>query len=272
MKTVSSILLHAVLICIAGMALTPLLWMVSASVMPDGQASAFPPPLFPRTVTFSHYISLFTRLNLSRYLFNSAFLSLAVTAIALVVNSMAGYAFAKFRFKGRDPLFKLLLSSMVIPAQVTMLPLFLMLNRMGVINTYIGVIIPGMASVFGIFLIRQFAGSIPDSLIEAARIDGAGDFKIYRSLILPLCKPVLITLGIITFMGTWNDFLWPLIVMTDDAMYTLPVAIANLSLEHVQDVELMMAGSVITVAPVLLLFAVVQKYYIGGIMAGGLKE
>jgi multiple sugar transport system permease protein len=160
---------------------------------------------------------------------------------------------------------------MVIPAQVTMLPLFLMLNKMGVINSYIGVIIPGMASVFGIFLIRQFARSIPDSLIEAARIDGATDFRIYWTLILPLCKPVLITLAIITFMGTWNDFLWPLIVMTDDSMYTLPVALANLSLEHVQDVELMMAGSVITIAPVLILFAAVQKYYISGIMAGGVK-
>jgi multiple sugar transport system permease protein len=146
-----------------------------------------------------------------------------------------------------------------------------MLNKMGVINSYIGVIIPGMASVFGIFLIRQFARSIPDSLIEAARIDGATDFRIYWTLILPLCKPVLITLAIITFMGTWNDFLWPLIVMTDDAMYTLPVAVANLSLEHVQDVELMMAGSVITIAPVLILFAAVQKYYISGIMAGGVK-
>jgi len=185
---------------------------------------------------------------------------------------MAGYAFAKYRFKGKDGLFRILISSMIIPAQVTMLPLFLMLNKMGFINTYMGVIIPGMASIFGIFLIRQFAMSIPDSLIEAARIDGAGDFRIYLSLILPLCKPILITLAIFTFMGTWNDFLWPLIVMTDDAMYTLPVALANLSLEHVQDTELMMAGSVMTIAPVLILFAAVQRYYISGIMAGGLKE
>jgi multiple sugar transport system permease protein len=161
---------------------------------------------------------------------------------------------------------------MVIPAQVTMLPLFLMLNRMGLINSYAGVIIPGMASVFGIFLIRQFVQSIPDSLIEAGRIDGAGSLTVYLRIILPLCKPVLITLGVITFMGTWNDFLWPLIVMTDDSMYTLPVALANLSLEHVQDTELMMAGAVVTVAPVLVLFAAMQKYYIEGIMAGGLKE
>jgi multiple sugar transport system permease protein len=161
---------------------------------------------------------------------------------------------------------------MVIPAQVTMLPLFLMLNKMGLINTYFGVIIPGMASIFGIFLIRQFALSIPDSLLEAARMDGASDFRIYWSIILPLCKPILVTLAIFTFMGTWNDFLWPLIVMTDDSMYTLPVALANLSGEHVQDTELMMAGSVMTVLPVLVVFALVQKYYLAGIMAGSVKE
>jgi multiple sugar transport system permease protein len=272
MKQLGRMVLYVVLILIAGVALAPLVWMLSASFMPSGQASSFPPPFLPRQLTWEHYTSLFTRLNLARYLFNSAFLSVSVTVISLLVNSMAGYAFAKYRFKARDSMLKFLITSMVIPAQVTMLPLFLMLNKMGFINTYMGVIIPGMASIFGIFLIRQYALSIPDSLIEAARIDGAGDFRIYWSLILPLCKPILITLAIFTFMGTWNDFLWPLIVMTDDSMYTLPVAIANLSGEHVQDTELMMAGSVITIAPVLILFAVVQKYYISGIMAGGLKE
>ncbi len=272
MRRLGMILLYLLLVLVAVVTLVPLVWMVSASFMPTGQASAFPPPFMPRQVTLEHYIRLFTGMKLARYLFNSAFLSLSVTVISLVINSMAGYAFAKYRFRGRDPLFKALIASMVIPSQVTMLPLFLMLNKMGLINTYMGVIIPGMAGIFGIFLIRQFAISIPDSLIEAARMDGASDFRIYWSLILPLCKPILITLAIFTFMGTWNDFLWPLIVMTDDSMYTLPVAIANLSLEHVQDTELMMAGAVMTVAPVLILFAAVQKYYISGIMAGSLKE
>ncbi|MBI3195306.1 MAG: carbohydrate ABC transporter permease, partial [Ignavibacteriae bacterium] len=149
---------------------------------------------------------------------------------------------------------------------------FLMLNKVGLINTYFGVIVTGMATIYGIFLIRQFALSIPDSLIEAARIDGASDFKIYWSVILPLCKPILITLAIFTFMGTWNDFLWPLIVMTDDSMYTLPVALANLTGEHVQDTEMMMAGSVITILPVMLVFLALQKYYISGLMAGSVKE
>ncbi len=271
-RAMLKIVLYTVLIVGAAITLAPLVWMVSASFMPRGEASTFPPAFLPRSFTLDHYIDLFTRANLARYLFNSAFLSVAVTLISLIINSMAGYAFAKYRFAGRESLFKLLVSSMVIPAQVTMLPLFLMLNKMGFINTYMGVIIPGMASIFGIFLIRQFALSIPDSLLEAARIDGAGDFKIYWTIVLPLCKPILITLAIFTFMGTWNDFLWPLIVMTDDTMYTLPVALANLSLEHVQDTELMMAGSVMTIAPVLILFAAVQRYYISGIMAGGIKE
>jgi multiple sugar transport system permease protein len=272
MKKGMQVLLYGILIVTAAVTLAPLAWMVTVSLMPTGASSAFPPPFLPTQVTFEHYAALFSRGNLGRYLFNSAFLSVTVTLVSLVFNSLAGYAFAKYRFAGRESLFKLLIASMIIPSQVTMLPLFLMLNKMGLINTYMGVIIPGMAGIFGIFLIRQFAMAIPDSLIEAARIDGASDFRIYWSVILPLCKPVLITLAIFTFMGTWNDFLWPLIVMTDDSMYTLPVALANLSLEHVQDTELMMAGSVMTVLPVLLLFVAVQKYYISGIMAGGVKE
>jgi multiple sugar transport system permease protein len=272
MRTFQSIAVMGFLLLVAATTLAPLLWMVSASLMPSGQASTFPPPFIPREITLDQYVGLFTRLDLGRNLLNSILLSVAVTVVSLAINSMAGYAFAKYRFKGKQQLFKLLIASMIIPAQVTMLPLFLMLNKMGLINTYFGVIIPGMASIFGIFLIRQYALSISDSLIEAARIDGAGDFRIYWSVILPLCKPILITLAIFTFMGTWNDFLWPLIVMTDASMYTLPVALAGLVGEHVQDTELMMAGSVMTVLPVLVVFAVVQKYYIAGIMAGSVKE
>jgi multiple sugar transport system permease protein len=161
---------------------------------------------------------------------------------------------------------------LVIPAQVAMLPLFLLIKELGLVNTYAGVIIPGMASVFGIFLIRQYALSIPDSLLDAARVDGAGELRIYWSLVLPLCKPILVTLGIFTFLGAWNDFLWPLVVLSDSHMYTLPVALANLVGEHVQDVELMMAGAVLTVLPPLLTLLLLQRYYVAGIMAGGVKE
>ena len=257
----------------AGVALTllPLLWMLAASLMPAGEANHYPPRLWPSTVTFEHYAALFTRLDLGRYLLNSALLAGATTVISLFINSMAGYAFAKFRFRYRDRLFRALLAAMVIPAQVAMLPLFLLLKQFGLINTYWGIIIPGMASIFGIFLIRQYLLAIPDSLLDAARMDGASEFRIYWSLILPLCRPILVTLAIFTFLGAWNDFMWPLIVLTDSSMYTLPVALANLLGEHVQDTELMMAGSVLTVLPVMLLFVALQKYYIAGIMLGGMK-
>jgi multiple sugar transport system permease protein len=271
-RTVQVTLLHGVLGAAALVTVLPLVWMVSASLMPTGEATALPPRLFPSSVTLEHYRVLFTRLSVARYAMNSALLALVVTLISVLLNSMAGYAFAKFRFGGRDRIFQTLLAALVIPAQVAMLPLFLMLKEMGVINTYWGVIIPGMASVFGIFLVRQYALSIPDSLLDAARIDGAGEFRIYWSLVLPSCTPILVTLAIFTFMGTWNDFLWPLIVLTDDRLYTLPVALANLAGEHVQDIELMMAGAVLTVAPVMLVFVVLQRYYIAGILSGSTKE
>jgi len=257
-----------------GAALTslPLLWMMSASVMPAGEATVAGHRLLPSVITFAHYRDLFTRLNLARYLMNSTVVAVVVTLVSLLLNSLAGYAFAKLPFRRRDHLFRLLLAAVVIPGQVTMLPLFLMLKSMGCINTYWGVVIPGMASIFGIFLIRQYALSIPDSMLDAARIDGAGEFRIYWSLVVPACKPILVTLAIFTFMGTWNDFLWPLIVLTDGDMHTLPVALANLLGEHVQDTELMMAGSVLTVLPVVVVFVALQRYYIEGIMGGSVKE
>jgi multiple sugar transport system permease protein len=265
-------LLYAALLAGAALSLLPLAWMVAVSFMPANEANQFPPPLLPGNPTFEHYRRLFTRLDVTRYLFNSTLLATSITLISLLLNSMAGYAFAKLCFKGRDRLFQLLLAAMVIPAQVTMLPLFLMLKEFHLVNSFGGVIIPGMASIFGIFLIRQYALSIPDSLLDAARIDGAGEFRIYWSLVLPLCKPILITLAIFTFMGTWNDFMWPLIVLTDNDLYTLPVALANLIGEHVQDTELMMAGAVLTVLPVMLVFLILQRYYLSGLMLGSVKE
>jgi multiple sugar transport system permease protein len=245
-------------------------WYRSPSCPPASRAR-IPRPFLPQEISFEHYNNLFERLNLARYMLNSTIIAVSVTFLSLIINSMAGFAFAKYRFRGRDRLFRVLIAGLVIPAQVTMLPLFLMLNKMGFINSYIGVMIPGMASIFGIFLMRQYMLSIPDSLIDAARIDGASDFRLYWKLIIPLCKPIFVTLAIFTFMGTWNDFLWPLIVMTDDTMYTLPVALANLMGEHAQDTELMMAGSVLTILPVMIVFMVLQKYYIRGIMMGSVK-
>jgi multiple sugar transport system permease protein len=267
----TAIILHVALVAIALLTALPLVWMFSASLMPTGDASTFPPPFWPRAVTWQHYADLFSRMNMARYLTNSFVLATSVTLLSLLLNSMAGYAFAKLRFPGRDRVFRGLLLALVIPAQVAMLPLFLLLKQIGAVNTYAGVILPGMASIFGIFLIRQYALAVPDSLLEAARIDGAGEFRIYRRIMLPLLRPILATLAILTFMGVWNDFMWPLIVLTDESLHPLPVALATLSAEHVQDNEMMMAGAVMTVLPVLLLFLVMQKHYIQGIMLGGVK-
>lgn len=271
-RLLHSAALHGALLVLAGLTLAPLLWMLFASFRPTGTASDL--TFQPRgdSLTLASYREIFTRLRLARALLNSTFIAVAVTAIALLFNSMAGYAFAKLRFRAREPLFRILSAALVIPAQVSMLPLFLLIKELGLVNTYAGVIIPGMASVFGIFLIRQYALSVPDSFLDAARVDGASELRIYWSIVLPLCKPILVTLGIFTFLGTWNDFLWPLVVLSDADMQTLPVALANLLGEHVQDVELMMAGAVLTVAPPLLTLLLLQRYYVAGIMAGGVKE
>ena len=270
-RRVSQVILYVLLVLGAFIALMPMLWMLSASVMPTGEASMYPPRLLPSAITFSHYGELFSRLNLGRYLFNSALIAFTVTAISLVINSMAGYAFAKLRFRGRDRAFRILSLGLVLPVQVAMLPLFLLMKNLHLINTYWGVIIPGMASIFGIFLIRQYALSIPDDMLDAARIDGASELRIYWSVVVPGILPILATLAIWTFLATWNDFMWPLIVLSDESHYTLPVALANLSGEHVADTELMMAGSVLTVIPVLAVFLFLQRYYIQGVMAGSVK-
>lgn len=270
-RPLSGFLLHAALIAGALLTLAPLLWMVSASLMASGEANTVPPPLVPRHVTFEHYVELFTHLNLARALINSLFIACTVTLVSVVVNSMAGYAFAKLRFGGREAVFRLLLAALVIPAQVGMIPLFLMVQGLGFVNTPWGVMIPGLASIFGIFMIRQFAISIPDDLLDAARIDGASEFRIFWTIVLPVLRPILATFATFSFLSSWNDFMWPLIVLSDDAKYTLPVGLANLVGEHVQDTELMMAGSVLTVVPVLLVFLVLQRSYIRGVMMGSVK-
>jgi multiple sugar transport system permease protein len=268
----ATLLLHAALLAGAAVTVTPLAWMVSASLMPTGEANTYPPRLLPSRPTLSHYEELFTRLDLGRAFGSSLLVAVATTLLSLALNAAAGYAFAKLRFRGRDRLFRVLLTAMVIPTPVAMLPLFLLLRSLGLVNTYAGVILPAGATILGIFLVYQFARGLPDDLISAARLEGAGELTIFRRIVLPLLRPVLATLAILTFLATWNDFIWPLIVLTEEHRYTLPVALANLVGEHVLDTELMMAGSVLTVLPVLLLFLLLQKQYIEGITLGGLKE
>jgi len=267
----AAMIVNGLLFGMAAVTLFPLLWMVAASLMPAGASSTYPPPLLPVHATLDNYRELFAHAGVARYLANSVLLAVCATLLSLLFNVSAGYAFAKLRFAGRDRLFKGLVGALVVPGQVAMVPLFLLLKQMGLVNTYGGVIVPALASIFGIFLVRQYALSIPDDLLEAARVDGASEFRIFRSIVVPVLKPIIVTLGVFTLLGTWNDFMWPLIVLTDRDLYTLPVALATLSREHVQDNELMMAGSVLTTLPVLLVFVALQRYYIEGLTAGSIK-
>ncbi len=266
------VLLHTGLVLGAAITLMPLAWMVAASFMSAGEANSLPPRLLPAHPTFENYTALFTRLDMLRNFMNSAVVTVLATVLSVLVNSLAGYAFAKLPFPGREKLFRTLAGALVVPAQVGMLPLFLMMREMGLVNTYAGVLVPYLASIFGIFLIRQYALSIPDDLLDAARVDGAGEFRIFTLVALPIIKPILVTMAAFTFLSAWNDFMWPLIILSDSSMYTLPVALANLSGEHVQDTELMMAGSVVTILPALIVFLIFQRTFVGGIMAGGVKE
>ena len=270
-RTVKAILLNLAVAFIALLVLFPLAWMVSVSFMSTGEAAVFPPPLLPKTWTLDHYRDLFLTQGMGRYLWNSFALATMATGLALAFTVPAGYAFAKLAFRGRDRVFKLLVAALVVPAQIGTLPLFLMLKQMGLVNTYAGALVPWLASIFGLFLVRQYALSIPDEMLEAARIDGASEGQIFRRVVLPTLQPIIVTLALFVFLGSWNDFLWPLIILTDQSNYTLPVALAALSREHVQDIEMMMAGAVITVAPVLILFLALQRYYIRGMLAGSVK-
>jgi multiple sugar transport system permease protein len=270
-RPIASLTVNVALALIAAVTLFPLAWMVSASFMVPGEASTYPPPLLPRVATLANYRLLFAEHGILRQIANSLFISLLATGLSLSFNLTAGYAFAKLRFAGRERVFRLLLGALIIPAQVTMMPLFLMLRGMGLVNTYAGALVPWLASVFGIFMVRQYALTIPDEILEAARIDGASELRIFVSVVLPVLKPIIVTLAVLTFLGSWNDFMWPLIVLTDHEVQTLPVALAALSREHVQDAELMMAGAVITVLPVLLLFLALQRYYVRGLLVGSVK-
>jgi multiple sugar transport system permease protein len=266
-----AVLLNLLVVAIGLIVVFPLAWMLSVSFMSTGEAANFPPPLLPKQWTLEHYRDLFVTQGMGRYMLNSLGLATLATLLALLFTVPAGYAFAKLRFRGRDRIFQLLIGALVIPAQIGTLPLFLMLKSVGLVNTWPGALVPWLASIFGIFLIRQYALSIPEEMLEAARIDGASEGQIFRRVVLPTLTPILVTLALFVFLGSWNDFLWPLIILTDQSNYTLPVALAALSREHVQDIELMMAGAVVTVAPVLILFLALQRFYIRGMLAGSVK-
>lgn len=256
---------------VALVAILPLVWMVSASLMPEGAAAAQPPPLLPRAPTLENYRRLLTEYGLVRPLLNSILLACLTTALSLSLAAPAGYAFAKLRFRGRERVLQGLLAALVVPGQVAMLPLFLLLKEIGLVNSYAGAMVPSLASIFSVLFIRQAALGMPDALLDAARLDGASEGQVFRRVVAPLLRPVLVTLGLFVFLASWNDLLWPLIVLADQRLYPLPVKLAALSREYAQEVELMMAGAVVTTAPVLVLFLLLQRYYVQGILGGGVK-
>ncbi|MBL0767242.1 carbohydrate ABC transporter permease [Sphingopyxis sp. DHUNG17] len=245
--------------------------MLSVSFMARGEAAQFPPPLLPAAPGLDNYRMLFDSFGVGRFLANSLLVSTLATLLALLFTIPAGYAFAKLRFRGRDAIFRLLVAALVVPGQIGMLPLFLELKAIGLVNSYAGALIPWLAGIFGIFLVRQYCLSIPDEMLEAARIDGASEAQILRRIVLPILTPIVITLALFVFLGSWNDFMWPLIILSDQDLYTLPVALAAMSREHVQDNELMMAGSVVTTLPVLILFLALQRFYLSGLLTGSVK-
>jgi multiple sugar transport system permease protein len=250
----------------------PFLWMVSTSLKTDSQAFAWPPQLLSWPPQWHNYVAAWHIAPFGRFFFNSLFVSVTVTGISLLLNSLAAYGFAKYRFKGDHALFMALLATLMIPSQVTMIPNFLILKHLGWLDTYCGLTVPGFASAFGIFFLRQFMLTIPNDYMDAARIDGASELGIYWRVILPLARPALATLAIFTFMGAWNDFLGPLIVVKSDEMRTLPLAISALSAGHyVMSWPLLMAGACFVVVPVLLVYLLAQRYVVEGIALGGLK-
>jgi len=266
------IFIHLFLLVGIVITLAPFVWMISTSFKSTESVFTYPPQWVPKHPTLEQYQKLFSEVNFLQFFMNSVIVALGITLFSLFLNSLGGYAFAKYRFPGREKIFALLLATMMVPGQITMIPVFLMLKSVGLINSYWGLIIPAGASAFGIFLVRQFVTTIPNDLIESARIDGCSEFRIFWSIILPLCKPVLAALGIFTFMGSWNAFLWPLIVMIKENMYTLPVALANLSGQYATKFGLLMAGAVVVVAPVIIVFILAQRYVIKGVAVTGLKQ
>ena len=266
-----AVFVNALLVAASLLAAFPLFWMISMSFMPPAESNAFPARLIPHHPTLANYAALFARQNMGRFVVNSLLISSLAAVLSLGFNVTAGYAFAKLRFTGRDKLFQALLAALVIPGQLTMLPLFFELKTLGLLNSYAGVVVPFIASLFGIFLVRQYALSLPDEMLQAARVDGASEWQVFTRIILPNLAPIMVTLGVFTFLTAWNDFLWPLIVLSDDYKYTLPLAIASLSQEHVQDVGMMMAGATVTIAPVILLFLALQRHYVRGLLSGSIK-
>ncbi|HBT51547.1 MAG TPA: sugar ABC transporter permease [Petrotoga sp.] len=268
---IEQVAVHGLLIIWLLISVIPFVWMVSTSFKGPGEIFIFPPRWIPRNPTFNNYIDLFQEMNFGRPFLNSVLVSLSTTFLSVFVATMAGYGFAKFRFKNKNLLFLFILGTIMVPGQITMIPVFLLLSRMNLLNTYWGLILPAIANAFNIFFMRQYIMGVPDELIEAAKIDGAHEGWIFFRIILPLARPAMAAITIFTFTGSWNNFLWPLIIATDESMYTLPVAVSVLGGQYTENIAMQMAGSVIVILPLIIVFLFTQRYFIKGITFTGMK-
>jgi multiple sugar transport system permease protein len=268
----AKIVLYAILALGLLVVVGPFIWMALSSFKPEAEIRASPPTWWPQAWTMANYHDLFSRLDFPRYFTNSVIVAVLVTVGNLLFCSLLGYALAKLDFPGRKALFLTVLGMLMVPGMVLFVPQFVLISNMGLANSYAGLALPFLAAPFGVFLMRQFLLSIPDDLLEAARVDGAGEWRIFWQVVLPLCRPALATLGILTFLTSWNNFLWPLVVATTADKYTLPVALALFSVgQNRTDFGLLLAGAVVVVLPVLIVFLVLQRHFMRGIATTGLK-
>jgi multiple sugar transport system permease protein len=270
--TVDSII-YGTLIVICFIMATPFIWMVVSSLKTSGEIWQYPPVFLPKTIKWSNYVEAWKSLPFDRFFLNTLIVTICVTVAQLFTCSLGGYAFARLKFPGRNKIFLGYLATLMIPFPVIMIPLFITMRYLGWVDSLIGLIAPGLFSAWGTFLMRQFMLGIPSDLEEAAKIEGCSFWGIYWRIILPLCKPVLATLGIFTFLGTWNDFLWPLIMINSIPNKTLPLGLVMFQARVAAETpwHLIMAASCFTVLPVLILFIIGQKYYVRGIAISGMK-
>nr|WP_245917252.1 MULTISPECIES: carbohydrate ABC transporter permease [Bacillus] len=248
----------------------PFIWMILSAFKTESEVMQIPPTLWPNEFTLENFQNLFENMNFAVYLKNTIVVVLW-SFVGLFLNAMAGYAFAKFQFKGKDKLFFLVLATMMIPGQVTMIPVYLILNEMHLTNTMAGIVLPGLVGAFGIFLFRQFMSTIPDELLEAARLDGASELRVFLQIVLPMSKSIIAVQGILTFIAGWNSFLWPLIIANDESLYTLSVGLSLLKGQYIGNFALQMAGSTFMVVPIIIIFILFQKHIIEGYTISGMK-
>ena len=258
-------------ILIAVISLIPFAWMISTSLKARGALMSIPIEWIPKEPTVAAYEKVLTKFPFLKTVANSLFISVTYTVITLISASMAAFAFAKVRFPKADLLLKVFLATMMIPTQVTIIPLFVVMNKLGLINTYGSVLLPSIFRPFAVFLLVQQMRTIPNDYLDAASIDGASTFTVYRKVALPLCAPTLATLSITTFMESWNDYLWPLLMLTDKSKMTLPIALSTLNGAYATEYNVLMAGSLISMVPIILIYIFAQKYFENGMMAGGIK-